>query len=85
MSLNPEHVRKAGDWAEAIKIIDATELALRDLIERELAPVAILSGNHIKTAAIIANTTARLLRKIKKLRGDAFKEAFRYLRDCHAV
>lgn len=65
-------------WNTAIAIIDRSELVLRDLIERELADTAAM--NRIRVGEAMA-TTAALMKKVKRVRAQAIKKAFRYLRD----
>lgn len=66
-------------WAKAIMVLDASEILIRDLIERDLsghtgAAVSLRAGMQ---AIPIAN---RLVAKIKDIRYDAIKTAFRLLR-----
>jgi hypothetical protein len=66
-------------WSKAIMILDASEVLTRDLIERDLAghtgtPHSLRAGLR---AIPIAN---RLVLKIKPVREDAIKAAFRLLR-----
>ena len=65
-------------WSTAINIIDKSELEVRDLIERDLADLAGLSGIKYGEAMRAAD---KLSVKIKAVREAAIKQAFRYLRD----
>ncbi len=64
-------------WQDAIKILDKSEVPLRDLIERELAGVAGLKG--VKYVAAM-RAVDRLMVKVKRIRHKAMKQAFRHLR-----
>jgi len=70
-------IKHANAWNTAIAILDQTELKLRDLIERELAPVAGLSHEKFGDAMKAAK---KVMRKIEGLRTSAFKKAFRHIR-----
>lgn len=66
-------------WAKAIMVLDASEILVRDLIERDLAghtgkPINVMKGLESIPAA------NRLVEKIKPIRQDAIKTAFRLLR-----
>lgn len=66
-------------WAKAIMVLDASEILIRDLIERDLAghtgkPVNVMKGLEAIPAA------NRLVAKIKPIREDAIRTAFRLLR-----
>lgn len=67
-------------WAKAIMVLDASEVLIRDLIERDLAghtggkPITVMKGLESIPAA------NRLVEKIKPIRQDAIKTAFRLLR-----
>lgn len=64
-------------WAKAIMILDASEVMVRDLIERELAGIAGTRG--LPTARVLALAN-RLVRKVNTYRLQAIKTAFRLLR-----
>jgi hypothetical protein len=64
-------------WKDAIAIIDNSELPIRDLIERDLVGLAHTSHVKLKDANAI---TARLLKRIARVRTKAFKAAFRLIR-----
>lgn len=75
-----EHTRKVKTfktWRDAIAILDKSETEVRDLIERELEDVAGVSGTKYGAAM---KTVDRLMAKIKRVRLEAIKAAFRYIR-----
>lgn len=65
-------------WARAINILDETEPVVRDLIERELASIAGISGTRYGDAM---RATDALMKQIRRVRTDAIKKAFRFIRD----
>jgi hypothetical protein len=65
-------------WNTAISILDRSEVVIRDLIERELADIAGLSGVPVGDAM---QTTKDLMDKVRPVRQRALKKAFRYLRE----
>ncbi len=68
----------AAAWNAAGQHLDASELELRDAIERELANTAGLGGLRLQEAnAAIKRTMGH----VKRIRGAAFKKAFRHVRD----
>lgn len=83
MDLHPLEIRAVKNWAAAIAILDATEQPIRELIERELVAVAALREDKIAHAAVKAAFVKRLVSKIAKIRREAFREAFRYVRERH--
>jgi len=75
-----EHLERVEAWNTAIAVLDASEIKLRDMIERELAEHAGLS--HLKYAGTM-RVVDRLMVKVGRLREAAFKKAFRHVRDAH--
>jgi len=73
-----EKLRYVRTWNKAIQIIDASEIHVRDLIERDLADLAGISGIKYGEAMRAAD---KLSMKIKAIREAAIRQAFRYLRD----
>jgi hypothetical protein len=65
-------------WAKAIMVLDASEVLVRDLIERELAGK---TGDFAKFQPMrVLAITRRLCAQIKDIREEAVKTAFRLLR-----
>jgi hypothetical protein len=71
----PPHVQ-LGAWAKAIMILDASEIMVRDVIERELSSIATMRVASADVQAV----TDRLMRRVSALRTTAIKVAFRSLR-----
>ena len=71
----PAYVQLAA-WSKAIAALDASEVLVRDIIERELTFIAQMRV----ASADVQSVTARLMRKITKLRVGAIKTAFRIVR-----
>ena len=67
--------QQLGTYTDAINILDDSELPLRDIIERELAPM----HGRVRLTEVRA-ITARLMQKITKIRTEAFIRAFRHIR-----
>lgn len=65
-------------WSKAIMVLDASEVLIRDLIERELADVARAAHVKVKDAIIVAN---RLTARVRAVRERAIKTAFRLVRE----
>jgi hypothetical protein len=64
-------------WNNAINILDQSEIAIRDVIERDLANKAGLDGLRVgETMTAATQTSAR----VSRIRARAIKKAFRYLR-----
>lgn len=63
-------------WAKAIVILDASEVLVRDLIERELSGIA---GEKM-SFAVLDRVVRRLMKKITPVREHAIKVAFRLVR-----
>jgi hypothetical protein len=72
----PTHVQLAA-WAKAVAVLDASEILVRDRIERDLTPIAGLSHVKITDMNLAVN---RLMRRIAEIRIGAIKVAFRLLR-----
>jgi hypothetical protein len=72
----PNKMRQVAVYGRAMKILDQSEDPMRNEIERELS---MLTG-RMKLTEVDA-IVARLMRKITKIRTEAFKAAFRFLRD----
>lgn len=68
---------EAAVWLAAITTVDATEIKLRDIIERGLSEVAGLP--HLRARDAVA-ATAAVMRKVGPLRAKAIKAAFREVR-----
>lgn len=66
-------------WAKAIMVLDASEILIRDLIERDLDGHTGQPANVLKGMQAIPAVN-RLVEKIKLIRQDAIKTAFRLLR-----
>lgn len=64
-------------WSHAVTILDESEIAVRDAIERGFAPVARLPHVRIKDAE---DVTQKVMREVGELRIAAFKKAFRFVR-----
>lgn len=62
-------------WAKAIMVLDASEVLIRDLIERDLVNIA---GSNSPTLILSAR---KLAAKVADIRLAAIKTAFRVLRD----
>jgi hypothetical protein len=60
-------------WSKAVMVLDASEVLVRDLIERELVDIA---GGSMSFAMLDA-AARRLMQKIKPIREEAIKTAFR--------
>lgn len=68
--------RAVQDWTRAIMVLDASELLVRDIIERELEGVAQLG--HVKLTA--AKSAVRsVMSQVASVRTQAWKTAFRIL------
>lgn len=65
-------------WNTAIAILDKSELAVRDVIERDLADIA---GLHKLRVGEAMTATAEVMKKIRAIRTKAIKDAFRHIRD----
>lgn len=65
-------------WAKAILVLDKSEIIIRDLIEREMAGKTGIAARVRPAFAIKA--AAELAAKIRDVRDEAFKVAFRLLR-----
>lgn len=66
-------------WQKAIIVIDASEIMVRDLIERELAGKTGTAAEYRPATALAS--VDRLMVKIADIRVGAIKTAFRLLRD----
>jgi hypothetical protein len=64
-------------WVTALAILDKSELALRDVIERELSNTAGLGHLRYGDAMSVAD---RLMKKVTRIRTKALKAAFRLVR-----
>jgi hypothetical protein len=64
-------------WNNAIAMLDRSEPAIRDVIERDLSNFAGLSGIKLGSAIRKGNKVSK---KVCKIRARAVKAAFRYLR-----
>lgn len=64
-------------WHKAIMILDASEVLVRDIIERELLDVAGLE--HI-TIGVVNAATKRLMDNIREVRTEAIRTAFQVVR-----
>lgn len=69
--------KAVGIWNTAINMLDTSEIAIRDVIERELAGIAGTTGLRLGEAM---DKAAKTVRKVKRIRTRAIKQAFRYLR-----
>lgn len=65
-------------WSEAIAALDASEVVVRDLIERALAGRT--GASTVRAALKVLPITNELVEKIKYFRQEAFKTAFRQVR-----
>lgn len=65
-------------WSKAILVLDKSEVLVRDMIERELMGKTGDAANYRPLRSIVATKTLAL--KIKNIRDEAFKTAFRLLR-----
>lgn len=65
-------------WNQAIAILDATELEIRDVIERGLADYAGL--DHLKLGDAMS-AADRVSKEVAAIRRKAIRRAFRLLRD----
>lgn len=63
-------------WSKAIIVLDASEVLVRDLIERELSGIA---GEKM-SFAVLDRVVRRLMKKITLVREHAIKVAFRLIR-----
>ena len=72
-----ELMRKVTIWNTAIAMLDRTEPAIRDIIERDLVNIAGMSGIRYGEAMRAAD---KLGKKIERIRTRAIKQAFRHLR-----
>lgn len=63
-------------WAEAVKILDASEPTIRDAIERVIAPMDGLILRNEEASRV----TTKLVERIVPLRRTAIKQAFRFVR-----
>lgn len=70
--------RAVAAWNTAIGLIDRTEPAIRDIIERGLMNVAGVNRTHYGDAMRAADAVMKLIRRV---RVRAIKDAFRHLRD----
>jgi len=59
-------------WAQAIHILDASELPLRDLIERDLQKIAGVSGTRY---GVMLAAATQLMPKVSAVRSAAIKRA----------
>lgn len=73
-----QQIRSAIAWRKAVEIIDASENAVRDIIERDLAGPA--GFTHVRYFSV-AKLSQDVMKKIEKVRANAFKRAFKQLRD----
>jgi hypothetical protein len=64
-------------WSKAIMILDASEVLVRDIVERELNGVAGL--DHV-TIGVVETVTKRLMARVRAVRTEAIQLAFRALR-----
>lgn len=69
---HPVHI-----WNTAIAILDKSEIEVRDVIERDLHGVA---GAHKLRVGDAMRLTAQVMKKIKVIRTEAIKQAFRHIR-----
>lgn len=74
----PSKSKTFNTWSMAISILDKSEVEIRDLIERDLQDIAGVSGTRYGTAMRVVD---RLMVKIKSIRIQAVKQAFRFIRD----
>lgn len=65
-------------WDFVLRILDNSELELRDMIERDLANIARVNGTRYVDAM---RAIDRLIQKVTRLRVNAIKKAFRFVRD----
>lgn len=65
-------------WAKALMVLDQSEILVRDMIERDLAGKTGPAAAYRPLQTLAAAKT--LARKIKDVRDEAFKTAFRMLR-----
>ena len=72
----PSEIDHMHAWSKAIMLLDSSEVLTRDLIERELVDIA---GNAMSFYAL-DKTVKHLMRKIKPVREEAIKLAFRVAR-----
>jgi hypothetical protein len=76
---DPEVKLQLVAWSKALMVLDHSEIFVRDMIERDLAaktgPAA--AYRPLQTLAAVKTLTA----KIKEVRDEAFKTAFRMLRE----
>lgn len=70
--------RRVAAWQAAIAVLDDSEVKLRDLIERELAPFTEAGTVPLHEVEAIVS---RLMTRIGKLRKAAMKKAFRIVRE----
>lgn len=76
MKQPPKSMHQIGvTYQSATDILDASELPLRDAIERELAPM----HGRVRMSEVKA-ITERLMKKVTKIRTEAFIRAFRHIR-----
>jgi hypothetical protein len=73
---DPQAANIARTFAEAINIMDRSELLVRDIIERELADVAGISGQKVSDVMLAADTVSK---KINAVREVAIKKAFQHI------
>ena len=67
-------------YAKAIRILDESEIPMRDAIERDLTILRRGGEGKVKLWHVVARIN-QLMDKITAIRTAAFKKAFRYLRD----
>lgn len=73
----PKPKRILAAHQQAIRILDESEIPMRDTIERDLAP---MRGKGAKITKV-QKMVDQLMARIKPIRTAAFKKAFRHLRD----
>lgn len=66
-------------WAKALMVLDRSEILVRDMIERDLADKTGAAAAYRPMRTLVAAQT--LAAKIRDVRDEAFKTAFRMLRD----